>query len=431
MIANSKDILVVDDTPDNIRFLSTMLLEQGYNVRKAINGKMALTAAKTVTPDLILLDINMPDLSGYEVCQHLKQDDRTRGVPVIFLSALDDASDKVKAFQVGGSDYISKPFQFEEVLARVEHQLTLQSLQKKLIEQNYQLQVTLNDLKNTQAQLIQKEKAIALGQMVAGIAHEINNPISFIYSNIAPAREYMTDLLELLELYEQEYPSPSGKVRDKIKEIDLEFMATDFQKLMHSMKTGSDRVRTIVLGLRTFSRLDESELKSVDLHEGLDSAMMILQHRLKFKENTPSIQVIKKYGDLPKVDCYARELNQVFFNLLENAIDAIESAFDAEKIPEKGQPTLWISTEFLEPETVALRIKDNGNGISEEVKNRIFDPFFTTKPIGQGRGLGLSSSYQIIVEQHGGRLSCDSVPGRGTEFKIEIPVSLSSPIVSR
>lgn len=412
----------MDDTPDNIRFLSTMLLEQGYNVRKAINGKMALTAAKTVAPDLILLDINMPDMSGYQVCEHLKQDERTRGVPVIFLSALDDASDKVKAFQVGGCDYISKPFQFEEVLARVEHQLMLQSLQKELLSKNNQLQHTLENLKKTQAQLIQKEKAIALGQMVAGIAHEINNPISFIYSNIAPAREYMSDLMELLELYQQEYPQPSDLIVDKMKDIDVEFMVPDFQKLMDSMKTGSDRVRTIVLGLRTFSRLDESEIKGVDLHEGLDSAIMILQHRLKFKDTIPPIEICKQYGDLPQVDCYARELNQVFFNLIENAIDAIEDSFTREPNSDKGQPKIWITTESIDPQTVSIRIKDNGNGVSEEVKKRIFDPFFTTKPIGQGQGLGLSSSYQIIVEQHRGHLSCESVPGRGSEFTIELPV---------
>lgn len=433
MTTDPKDILIVDDTPDNIRFLSTMLLEQGYHVRKAINGKMALTAVQTVIPDLILLDINMPEMSGYEVCESLKKDDRTRSIPIIFLSALDDVSDKVKAFQIGGADYISKPFQFAEVLARVEYQLALQSLQHQLQGKNTQLQQTLEELQNTQAQLIQQEKAIALGQIVAGVAHEINNPMSFIYSNIAPAQEYMSDLLSLIELYQEEYPNPSDQIREKIKEIDLDFLATDFHKLMDSMKTGSERVRTIVLGLRTFSRLDESDFKTVDLHEGLDSALMILQHRLQIQENTRSIQIVKTYNDLPPVVCYARQINQVFFNLLENAIDTLELRFAKDGGEDRSidPPTIWISTELSASETILIRIKDNGMGMSEDVKKRLFTPFFTTKPVGQGKGLGLSSSYQIIVEQHQGQLRCHSVLGKGTEFAIEIPVTLPSPIVSQ
>lgn len=423
MTVRTKDILIVDDTPDNIRFLSMMLLEQGYNVRKAINGKMALTAVQTVIPDLILLDINMPEMSGYEVCQQLKSDDRTRSIPVIFLSALDDISDKVKAFQVGGSDYISKPFQFEEVLARVENQIALQSLQRQLHDKNTQLQHTLEELQTTQAQLIQQEKAIALGQLVAGIAHEINNPISFIYSNIAPAREYISDLLSLIGIYQEEYPHPSDRVLERSREIDLEFLIVDLYKLIDSMKTGADRVRTIVLGLRTFSRLDESELKTIDIREGIESALMLLQHRLESEDGTLEIEVLTNYGNLPKITCYPRQLNQVFFNTLDNAIDAIEESNHRERA--FGEAKIWISTELRGTETAIIRIEDNGVGISEEVQHRIFDPFFTTKPIGQGRGLGLSSSYQIIVEQHRGKLSCHSVEGKGTELTIELPVTLS------
>lgn len=423
MTVLAKDILIVDDTPDNIRFLSMMLLEQGYNVRKAINGKMALTAVKTVIPDLILLDINMPEMSGYEVCQKLKADDRTRSIPVIFLSALDDISDKVKAFQVGGSDYISKPFQFEEVLARVENQLALQSLQRQLQAKNTQLEHTVEELHATQAQLIQQEKAIALGQLVAGVAHEINNPISFIYSNITPAREYISDLLSLIDIYQEEYPTPSDRILEKTKEIDLEFLIADLYKLIDSMKTGAERVRTIVLGLRTFSRLDESELKTIDIHEGIESALMLLQHRLESRDGTPEIEVLKNYGDLPKITCYARQVNQVFFNILDNAIDAIETSNHRQRA--SGDPKIWISTELRGKETAIIRIKDNGVGISEELQYRMFDPFFTTKPIRQGRGLGLSSSYQIIVEQHGGKMSCHSIEGNGTELTIELPVTLS------
>ncbi len=424
MIPNSKDILIVDDTPDNIRFLSTMLLEQGYNVRKAINGKMALTAVKTVLPNLILLDINMPEMSGYEVCEQIKKDDQTRSVPIIFLSALDDVSDKVKAFQVGGCDYISKPFQFEEVLARVEHQIAIQSLQQELYLKNDRLQKTLEELKNTQAQLIQHEKAIALGQLVAGVAHEINNPISFIYSNITPAREYMNDVLNLLKVYNEEYPNPSTKVLEKMKEIDFEFIASDFQNLMSSMNTGAERVRTIVTGLRIFSRLDESDFKNIDLHESLESILMLLQHRIHPEQRNRSIQVIKKYGDLPRVTCDARQLNQAFFNVLDNAIDALEESLISGQERLNDEPTIWIYTETINSDTISVRIEDNGVGISEEVKQRIFDPFFTTKPVGRGQGLGLSSTYQIIVVRHRGKLICDSSPGSRTVFMIEIPVRL-------
>ncbi|MGB3239987.1 MAG: response regulator [Geitlerinemataceae cyanobacterium] len=429
MTDNPKDILIVDDTADNIRFLSTMLLEQGYNVRKAINGQMALTAVQTVLPDLILLDINMPGMNGYEVCEKLKSDDRTCSVPVIFLSALDDVEDKVKAFQVGGSDYISKPFQFAEILARVEHQLALQSLQQQLHSKNIQLQDTLVELQKTQAQLIQQEKALAIGQIVAGIAHEINNPISFIYSNITPAREYITDLLSLIELYQKQYPHPSERIKNKIHDIDLDFLATDLENLLNSMKVGADRVRAIVLGLRIFSRLDEADFKIIDVHEAIDSVLIVLQHRLDSKNGTSAIELVKNYGNIPKIACYARQINQVLFNILHNAIDVLENSFDRDLTSVNENPTIWISTNVIQNEMVSIRIKDNGTGISEEVKNRIFDPFFTTKPVGEGRGLGLSSSYQIIVEQHEGKLSCDSVPGRGTEFAIEIPVNLPLPVV--
>ncbi|MBW4682273.1 MAG: response regulator [Microcoleus vaginatus WJT46-NPBG5] len=417
------DILIVDDTPDNIRFLSSILVEQGYSVRKAINGKMALTAAKTVTPDLILLDINMPEMNGYEVCEFLKQDDKTRTIPVIFLSALDDVLDKVKAFQVGGVDYITKPFHLEEILVRIQNQLTIQNLQNKLQTQNTQLQNALTELRTTQAQLIHKEKMLSLSQLVAGIAHEINNPISFIAGNLSPARQYIKELINLVDLYQKEYPNPSVSIQEAIQQIDLSFLVVDLEKLISSMQTGVERVHTIILALRIFSRLGESDIKAVDIHEGIDSALVLLQMQLRQEGSRAEIQVIKNYGNLPLITCYASQMNQVFLNLLKNAIDALELG-TGKDFPESSPPTIWISTELIGLESITIRVKDNGAGISEEVQSRLFDPFFTTKAVGKGSGLGLSTSYQIVVEKHKGNLTCYSSPEKGAEFVVEIPVYL-------
>ncbi len=415
------DILVVDDTPDNIRLLSIMLLEEGYNVRKALSGQMALTAVKTVLPDLILLDISMPGMNGYEVCKLLKEDTQTRSVPVIFLSALDDVIDKVKAFRVGAVDYITKPFQVEEVLARIQTHLTLRNLQTQLQVQNVQLKQALGDLKNAQSQLVQKEKMAALGQLVAGIAHEINNPISFISGNIAPAREYIQNLLNLVALYQREYPNPTLALQKAIQEIDLDFLVSDLQKLIHSMQTGAERIRTVILALQIFSRLNESDIKPVDIHEGIDSTLLLLQHRLKQEGKRRAIKIVKDYGNLPRVTCYASQFNQVFLNLLDKAIDALEL-----NAVQDFLPTIWIGTELMTSETVKIRIKDNGIGMSEEMRSSLFDPYFTTNTLGidQETGLGLLTSYQIIVEKHKGRLTCHSSPKEGTEFVIEIPVHL-------
>lgn len=419
------DILIVDDTPDNIRFLSSLLSEQGYHVRKALNGKMALTAVKTLSPDLILLDINLPDMKGYEVCEILKQDQQTQSIPIIFLSALNDVLDKVKAFQVGGSDYVTKPFQLEEILARIQNQLTIKTLQNQLQDQNIQLQKAFSDLRKTQAQLVQKEKMVGLGQLAAGMAHEINNSIGFISSNLNPAREYIRDLLELVNLYQREYPQPPAIIQEFVEDINLDFLSQDIQKLIGSMQTGTERIQTIILALRIFSRLNESEIKAVDIHEGIKSALVLLQHRFRSDRNKQEITIIENYGNLPLITCYASQINQVFFNLLNNAIDALELAMERLQA-ESLIPTIWITTELVDSNCVLIRIKDNGIGISEAVQSRLFDPFFTTKPVGKGTGLGLLTSYQIIVEKHKGQLTCISTPNQGAEFQIEIPLKLIS-----
>ncbi len=288
-------------------------------------------------------------------------------------------------------------------------------------EQTKQLEQALQQLKKTQSQLVQSEKMSSLGQLVAGVAHEINNPVNFIYGNIVHTNTYIQEILGLLELYQQAYPQPRPEIIEKIDAIDLDFLISDLPKLLSSMTVGAERIRGIVQSLRTFSRLDEAEMKEVDIHEGIESTLMILQNRLKPKPDHPGIEVTKNYAKIRKVVCYPGQLNQVFMNLLANAIDALEESIK-KNIGQISSMQNQISTEVLENERIAIRIADNGLGMTLDVQKHLFDPFFTTKPVGVGTGLGLSISYQIIVDRHRGQLYCFSELGKGTEFVIEIPM---------
>ena len=289
---------------------------------------------------------------------------------------------------------------------------------QKLQENNQQLQATLEQLQRTQAQLIQAEKISSLGEMVAGIAHEINNPITFISGNIFHAQEYFRDLVELIDLYQENFPQSSPAIQDKLVEVELDFLCEDLKRLFQSMQNGSDRIRQIILGLRNFSRLGESECKEIDIHEGLENTLMILQHRCQDQKGRPDITLIKNYGKLPLINCYPSQLNQVFWHIITNAIYALTRA-DSPAVPE-----IRITTEVHNDKTVQISIADNGIGMSEKVREKVFDPFFTTKPVGQGTGLGLLISHQIITEQHNGELYCISQLGKGSEFIIKIPVLL-------
>ena len=293
----------------------------------------------------------------------------------------------------------------------------VQERTQELHDKNEFLQDTLRKLQRTQAQLIQAEKMSSLGQMVAGVAHEINNPVNFIFGNLTHAKEYLEDILNLLHLYEQEYPTPTPAIQTEIEAIELDFLEEDLLKLFGSMRVGADRIQEIVKSLRNFSRLDEAEIKTVDIHEGIDGTLMILQNRLKAKPEYPAIEIVKKYGTLPQIDCYPGPLNQVFMNLLANAIDALEH----KRLDRRETARIEIHTEAI-GDRISIRIRDNGTGIPNSIRSKLFDPFFTTKPVGKGTGLGLSISYQIVVDKHDGSLQCRSNPSEGTEFAIELPV---------
>ncbi|MDZ8050786.1 MAG: AAA family ATPase [Aulosira sp. ZfuVER01] len=297
----------------------------------------------------------------------------------------------------------------------------LQASETREREKAEELQQYLNKLQQTQAQLVQTEKMSSLGQLVAGVAHEINNPVNFIFGNLNHANNYTQDVLRLLALYQKHYPSPHPEIEEEAEAIDLEFLLEDLPKLLSSMRIGADRIRNIVASLRIFSRMDEAEMKAVNIHDGIDSTLMILQHRLKAKPEHPGIEVSKHYGNLPKVECYAGELNQVFMNVLSNAIDALEDSLVNHQ-QQITSPSITIYTEQVDAHQVEIRIADNGSGMPESVRQRLFDPFFTTKAVGKGTGMGLSISYQIVTDKHGGSLSCISAPTEGAEFIIRIPV---------
>ncbi|MEH2379906.1 MAG: ATP-binding protein [Nostoc sp.] len=293
-----------------------------------------------------------------------------------------------------------------------ELELARQSLEQRVEERTQELQKTLQDLKEAQGQLIQTEKMSSLGQMVAGIAHEINNPVNFIYGNIQCVTDYTQDLFSLVSLYQEQYPDSIWSIEEKIEEIDLNFINKDLPLLLSSMKVGAQRIREIVLSLRNFSRLDEADMKEVDIHEGIDNTLLLLNHRLQ-----PEIEVIKKYGDLPLVECYPAQLNQVFMNIISNAIDAIlDQKADSDKSKQIIIDTLKIDDVYIK-----VGIRDNGSGISPEIQNKLFDPFFTTKPVGKGTGLGLSVCYQII-DKHKGKIEVISEFEQGTEFAIILPI---------
>ena len=419
-------ILIVDDTPTNLDVISEALSDAGFDVAIATSGERALQQLERRSADLILLDVMMPGMNGFETCQHLKTNPKTCDIPVIFMTALSDTDSKVQALEIGAVDYITKPFQEKEVLARVKTHLQLRHLTQSL---ENQVAEKIRQLQASQIQIIQNEKMSALGQLVAGVAHEINNPIGFISGNLSHAEEYIKDMLHLLDLYQQYYFQPVAEIKEKLDEIDLDYLREDLPKLIESMQTGIHRIQDISISLRTFSRTDTDRPVLFNIHEGINSTILILKHRLQGNYTRPAIAIIKEYGDLPQIECYAGQLNQVFMNLLANAIDALDELNQSHNTQNVtiNLNQIIIKTELInENESALIRIQDTGIGMTDEVKNKIFKHSFTTKEVGKGTGLGLAIAHSIVVDKHFGTLEVNSNIGKGTEFLITIPIQAAT-----
>ncbi len=357
------------------------------------------------------------------ICKSLKCYDSDKPILSLICVPLKNKDKVIAAITVGSQTQVNYTtedlkvlniFATQAAIAIEKALLYEQSLNaaKSAQQQTKELQQTLDKLQQAQAQLIHSEKMSSLGQMVAGIAHEINNPVNFIKGNIGYGFNYAQDLIELINMYQENYPQPIAEIEEKIEDINLDFMKNDFLDLLNSMKVGVNRIRDIVRSLGIFSHLDKAEIKAVNIHEGIDGTLMILSHRLSANKERKSIDIVREYGDIPLVNCYAGQLNQVFMNILSNAIDALQ---------EKGD-LIIIRTTMIKNNLVNISIIDNGPGIVEDIQKKLYDPFFTTKEVGKGTGLGMAISYQIIVEKHGGILKCISELNKGTEFKIQIPI---------
>jgi signal transduction histidine kinase len=420
-------ILLVDDTPTNLKVLAEALHGQGWKTLMAADGESAIEQVEYLRPDLILLDVMMPGIDGFETCRRLKANPATQDIPVIFMTALSDTVDKVRGLELGAVDYVTKPFQHEEVIARTKLHLRLSQLTHKLEEEvqsrTQDLSSSLGQLQQAQLQLVQSEKMSTLGQLVAGIGHEINNPIGFINGNLKYVQEYANDLFRLLELYQAKLPAPDAELEELIEEIDLPYLIGDMPQMLGSMKEGVSRLQEISLSLRTFARSDTATMVDYQVEEGLNSTLMLLGHRLKADDRRPAIQIVKNFQKTPKVSCYAGQLNQVFMNLFANAIDALDDFNESKSYQElEAAPNrISIATELKGNELV-IRIQDNGTGIDAGIREKIFEPSFTTKAVGKGTGLGLPISQQIIEVKHQGKLDCFSELGQGTEFVITLPI---------
>jgi two-component system, NtrC family, sensor kinase len=469
------NILVVDDTPANLRLLVQILGNKGYTVRPARDGYQALSIAQAVPINLILLDIQMPEMDGYEVCAKLKADEKTCNIPVIFISALSDVLDKVKAFSVGGVDYLTKPFQVEEVVARVDNHLALQNLQKSLQDKNAELAktnknlaTTLQQLQDTQEELIQSEKMAALGQLIAGIAHEINTPLGAIRSSAGNMSMFLSQTLEQLPSLFQSLPPErstdflallqrslnkelniSTKEERKFKRalirhleteeienaatladtlidmgiyddidsflpllkrgdsgyiLDIAYKISGLQRSTQTITTATERASKVVFALKTYARYDQvGGMTPANLTDGIETVLTLYNNQLKH-----GVEVIRNYAELPLILCYPDELNQVWINLIHNALQAMD---------EPGTLTIDV---IQQERQVKISISDSGRGIPEEIQSKIFEPFFTTKPQGEGSGLGLHIVKKII-EKHEGKIAVESVPGK-TTFTIVLPI---------
>ncbi len=382
-------ILIADDNQNNLKVLSTMLESLGYRVRAATSGELTIQSVKSMPPDLLLLDIHMPGMDGYEVCRVLKSTEEYNDIPIIFLSALSEVFNKIEAFKAGGVDYITKPFEFEEVSIRIENHLRLK-------ENSIRLQKAIDDLKNKEGMLIQNEKMAALGLLTSGIAHEINNPVNFIMNSV-------TALEDRINIIVSENRPPDKE------------MTGDFEELFTNISAGLTQITKIVHSLRLYSRNGSHKTEDADLKEIINSAITIMHHRISYR-----ISLVQHISSLPPIRCQPGKLSQVIINLLSNATDAIEEAIKAGMI-EDGTGRIILAAD-ANYDQVKISITDNGAGIDSSIHKKLFDPFFTTKPVGRGTGLGLSIC-QSIIRDHNGSISIDSAPAKGTSVLITLPLT--------
>lgn len=428
-------VLVVDDQPIIIESIRRLIAsEVDIELHACSDPTLALSTAADLEPSLVLQDLVMPDVDGLMLVKFFRTHPKTKDVPIIMLSSKDDAKTKASAFSVGANDYLVKLPDPIELIARVRyhaaayHNLLRRNeaeqamaenrlLERRVEERTSELKKALDNLKQAQAKLIHTEKMNSMGQLVAGIAHEVNNPINFIYGNLNYMNGYVQDLLEVIQLYQRHYPQPDDEIQEKLEELDLEFTSVDLLKSFVSLRSGAKRIRNLVLSLRNFSRFEEAEIKPVNIHDGLESTLAMLSSKLE------NIVVEKQFGHLPLVECYAGQLNQAFMHVMQNAIEAMQLNPSGLR-PVCSPSKLTVSTELTDEGKAAIWIADNGPGIDLEIQDKIFDPFFSTKEVGGGAGLGLSISHQIVEMQHGGRLRCYSVPGQGTKFLIELPATV-------
>ncbi|MBT8339713.1 MAG: response regulator [Desulfatitalea sp.] len=412
-------ILIVDDTPANLHLLTEILKEADYRVRPAPSGPLAIRSAQSDPPDLILLDINMPEMNGFEVCRRLKADDRLKSIPILFISALTDTDDKVRAFHAGGLDYITKPFQAEEVLARVDTHVRVRRYQVELQQRNELLEKTLDNLHAAQDRLVQSEKMASLGVLTAGIAHEINNPINFIKTGAKALERDMRDVRKLLDIYDQcglscTDATAQNRLRAIKSEIDYHELSSEMPTLVKNIIMGVTRAEEIVKGLRIYAQPEKQLKVPARLDELIETTLVLLKNRYK-----DGVVINREYAELPAIPAQPGRLMQVFSNVIGNAIDAVATN------REDRTPAIDIHTGTQQADGVqyaVAHIRDNGPGISEAIKSKIFDPFFTTKDIGKGIGLGLSISYGI-VRDHDGRIHVGDCDGRGAVVSILLPMN--------
>lgn len=412
-------LLVDDQTTMNEAIQCLLAAESDIIYHYCSTADQAVAMATAVTPTVILQDLIMPGVDGMALVKQFRTQAATQDIPIIMFSTNDDPQTKAEAFAVGVNDYLVKLPDRIELVARIRYHsqayLNRQAQTAALVAQAqaYELEQMLQELRRTQAQLIQTEKLSSLGQMLAGIAHEINNPVNFIFGNLTYIETYVNDLMRLVHAYQERYPEPGDDIQTLLDDIDYEFLTQDLTKVLNSTRLGVERIIQIVLSLRNFSRQDQTEMRLSNLHEGIDSTLLILGHRLK-----QGIEIVKQYGELPPIECYPAQLNQVFMNILNNAIDALEE--QASSLSQPGfNKQIVIQTQRQDENRVEVRIRDTGSGIPADILDKLFNPFFTTKPVGKGTGLGLSICQQII-KNHQGSLDVISQPENGTEFIIRL-----------